>query len=152
MRVLIIEDLQLKIDEMTKFLLELDPSISIEIRTSYHAGLQVVLDSNDKYDLILLDMSMQNYNITQNEYGGDPINLAGYLLLDQMYNNEIENKVIVVTMYPYFGDGRVSLNDLHSRLLKEFPSIYLGHVFFSPPDTKWKDSLSKIINENFQLS
>jgi hypothetical protein len=151
MKILIIEDLQLKIDELTKFLLEFDPNIGIETKMSYHAGLEAVLNPNNNFDLILLDMSMQNYDITQYEYGGDPINLAGYLLLDQMYNNDIEYKVIVVTMYPYFGDGRVSLNDLHSRLLLDFPSIYIGHVFFSPPDTKWKESLRIIINENFKM-
>ena len=151
MRILIIEDLQLKVDELTKFIKELIPNAQVEIKMSYHTGLEEVLNNHNNYDLILLDMSMQNYDISQNEFGGDPINIAGMLILDQMYNNDIKSKVIVVTMYPSFGEGSVSLNALHNRLKSDFPENYLDHVFFNSNDDKWKENLKDLITKNFEI-
>ncbi|WP_316846527.1 hypothetical protein [Pedobacter psychrodurus] len=148
MRVLVIEDLQLKIDELTKYLendLQVD---SITVRKSYNSGLDEVLFRSAEYDLIILDMSMQNYDISQNEPGGDPINLAGLNILDQMYFREIPNKVIVFTMYGNFEEVGVSLFDLHEQLSKDFSENYLGNVFFNGSDDTWKDEMNKIIFNN----
>lgn len=148
MRILIIEDLQHKIDELSKFLIEVLDHPEIVIRKSYQSGLEEVLEHHDEYDLLLLDMSMQNYDIAKNESGGDPINLAGLHILEHMYSKEINNKVIVVTMYGNFGEENYSLIELHERLSRDFPDIYQGHVFFSASENEWKDKLHLLITKS----
>lgn len=148
MKVLIIEDLQLKIDELSKFLKDRFDITDVTVRKSYNSGLEEVLFYYQQYNLILLDMSMQNYDISQSEPGGDPINLAGLNILDQMYYRNIPNKVIVVTMYGNFEEAGVTLHDLHIKLQNDFPENYLGNVFFNASDDSWKDGLYKLMEKS----
>lgn len=147
MRFLIVEDLKHKADELTLFIENNYKDSSITTRTSYQSGLEEILVNSNLYDVILLDMSMQNYDISQNEYGGDPINLAGKFILEKMYYEELETKVIVVTMYGNFLDDKVSLRDLDLNLRQEYPDNYVGSVFFSSSEEKWKDDLSFMIKK-----
>ncbi len=149
MKVLIIEDHKHKVEELKSFLNETYKKVTYEIRTSYHSGLKEVILNHSSYDLILLDMSMHNYDIAKNETGGDPIPLAGQLILDQMYNKGIDTKVIVVTMFETFAEKK--LEDLHYSLNSDFKDIYLGYVYFSPSEGKWKNNLKNMINENFKI-
>lgn len=147
MKVLIVEDHKHKEEELKLFLKETYEDVFCEVKTSYHSGLKEVVLNHLNYDLILLDMSMHNYDIAKNETGGDPIPLAGQLILDQMYNRGIDTKVIVVTMFETFADRK--LEDLHNSLNSDFAEIYLGYVYFSPSEGNWKNNLKNMINENF---
>jgi len=147
MRVLVVEDHKHKIEELTQFIDDNFSDMEYETKTSYHSGLKEVILNHTKYDLILLDMSMYNYDIGKNENGGDPIPLAGQLILNQMYNKGIETKVIVVTMFETFAGKR--LEDLDASLSKDFKDIYIGYVYFSASEGKWKNNLKNLITENF---
>lgn len=144
--ILIIEDDQYKLEKVRSFLHQEFPEIGVTEKTSFHGGFEEVVDNYRKYDLVLLDMSMQNYDISTNEAGGDPAPLAGKSILTQMYFREIPTKVIVITMYERFQDG-TQLKDLNSTLSEEFPDNYLGYIFFSHLDNKWINELKSIINE-----
>lgn len=143
--ILFIEDDQYKLEKIKKFLENEYPDIKLSVKTSFHSGFEEVVDKYQLYDLILLDMSMQNYDISSEEAGGDPAPLAGKSILTQMYFREIPTKVIVVTMFDRFQDG-TELKDLHSTLLEEFPDNYKGYVFFSHLDNKWMNDLKIFIN------
>ncbi len=149
MKILIIEDHKHKIDELSKFLKDSIPNVTYEVRMSYHSGLKEVVLNHNKYDLILLDMSMHNYDIAKNETGGDPIPLAGQLILNQMYNKEINTKVIVVTMFETFAGKK--LEDLDTSLSKEFSDIYIGYVYFSASEGRWKNDLKNMIQKTFVI-
>lgn len=140
-QVLIIEDDQYKLEKIKAFLEAEFPLIKLEIRTSFHGGFEEIVDNHSVYDLVLLDMSMQNYDISAFESGGDPAPLAGKSILTQMYLREISTNVVVVTMYENFQDG-TKIKDLHTSLQEEFPENYIGYVFFSHVDNKWKNDLS----------
>lgn len=145
-KLLIVEDNQKKLEKLKDFLdCEFEDLELIE-RTSYNsAAKEIVLNYSD-YDLILLDMSMQTYDITDEESGGEPEPLAGKNILKQMYLREIFTKVIVVTMYENFVDGtRITQLD---ELLKElYPENYCGYVFFSHSNFEWQFSLKESINK-----
>ena len=152
MRILIVEDLQVKIEELTGFLSSLISHVHLTVRKSYQSGLEEIIDNHEFYDLILLDMSMQNYDASKDESGGDPINEVGLHILDHMYYKDIMNKVIVVTMYANFGQDNYSLEELNARLYNDFPDNYLGCVFFNASDGKWKADIKKLITENFKIN
>jgi DNA-binding NarL/FixJ family response regulator len=144
-KILLIEDDQYKLEKIKTFLETEYKGIGITVKTSFHSGFEEVVDNHHLYNLILLDMSMQHYDISTDEAGGDPAPLAGKSILTQMYLREINTKVVVVTMYERFQDG-TKINDLHTNLSNEFPDNYKGYVFFSHIDNKWKNDLKSYIN------
>lgn len=145
-KVLLIEDDQYKMEKIKSFIENDFPDIELIIKTSFHGGFEEIVDNYQYYDLVLLDMSMQNYEISSNEAGGDPAPLAGKSILTQMYLREIPTNVIVVTMYEHFQDG-TKIKDLHSTLAEEFPDNYKGYVFFSHIENKWKIDIRKYLNK-----
>lgn len=145
-QILFIEDDQYKLEKIKTFLQKEFPLIEVTVKTSFHSGFEEVVDNFKKYNLILLDMSMQNYDISTEEAGGDPAPLAGKSILTQMYLREISTKVIVITMYERFQDG-TELKDLHSTLSDEFSDNYKGYVFFSHLDNKWMNDLKTFIKD-----
>lgn len=145
-QVLLIEDDQYKLEKIRTFLANNHKDISLTIRTSFHGGFEEIVANHKRYDLILLDMSMQNYDITAHEAGGDPAPLAGKSILTQMYLRDIVVNVIVITMYEHFQDG-TRIKDLNTTLTEEFADTYRGYVFFSHMDNKWQVDISSFLKK-----
>jgi DNA-binding NarL/FixJ family response regulator len=145
-RILFIEDDQYKMEKIKAFLEAEYADLKLEIRTSFHGGFEEIDENHQNYDLVLLDMSMQNYDISAHESGGDPAPLAGKSILTQMYLREIPTSVVVVTMYENFQDG-TKIKDLNTSLNEEFPENYKGYVFFSHMDNRWMNDLKQFIEK-----
>lgn len=140
MKVLLIEDNEHKIRQIDQFLKENFESIELTLKMSYNSGLRELIKTQD-YSLILLDMSLPNYDIVPGESGGDFEKYAGKYLLNEMYRREINIDVLIVTMYPNYVDEEFS-----AELKDDFPN-YLGVAYFdvNEPDG-WKNELSRILN------
>ena len=134
MRILIVEDNQKKLDKLKEYISKEFPDYEITDRQSYNSATKEIVLNYKNYDLMLLDMSMQTYDISEDEMGGEPEPLAGTKILSQMYLREITVKVIVVT--------------LDENLRNEYADIYCGYVFFSHSNNEWQSNLKKIINES----
>ncbi len=146
MRILFIEDHPYKQGQIFGFLTEKYPSAKVTIKNSYNSGLKELKENNSDYDVILLDISMPNYDISAEESGGDFLPLAGKLILKEMYLREIDTKAIVVTMYGSFEDG-TKMNDLDTQFKTEFSDNYIGYVYFSAVSTEWRKQLEILINK-----
>ncbi len=147
MNILFIEDHPYKLGQVLNLLTESFPEAKVEVRNSYNSGLRELITNNTNYDLLLLDISMPNYDISPEENGGDFLPLAGKLILKEMYLREIPTKAIVVTMHGSFEDG-TKLAELDSKLKSEFSDNYIGHVYFSAVSTEWKLQLEKLIKQS----
>ncbi|WNH12284.1 response regulator [Thalassobellus suaedae] len=145
-RILIVEDNEKKIEKLRDFLNEEFPEIAVEEKRSYNSALKEIAINYDNYDLILLDMSMQTYDISNEESGGEPEPLAGKNILKQMYLREIPTKVIVVTMYENYIDG-TKIKQLDIELSKNFPDNYFGYIFFSHSNFDWAKKLEQEIKK-----
>lgn len=139
MKILLIEDTENKVNQLIAFFENEFPESTLVVKGSYHSGLKEVIVNND-YDLILLDISMPTYDIQPGEFGGDPVPLAGKLILKEMDLRDIETNVIVVTMYENFVDG-TRLDKLHAQFETDFANNYKGFVYFSADDISWKENL-----------
>lgn len=146
MKVLFIEDHPYKQGQVLEFLNETYSSMVVTTKSSYNSGLKELVLNSSHYDLVLLDISMPNYDITSEESGGDFIPLAGKLILKEMYLREIPTKAIVVTMHGSFEDG-TKMIDLDNMLKSEFKDNYIGYVYFSAITNEWKNQLGKLINQ-----
>jgi hypothetical protein len=104
---------------------------------------------SNSYDLILLDMSMHIYEKTAEENGGSFETYAGQMILNEIDINEIDTKVIVVTGYDVYSDGK-TLDALKLELREEFGDFYIDTVYFIGSEDKWKLELSNLININFK--
>lgn len=146
MKVLIIEDDDLKYSHISKYCKEILPSAKFKWEKSFQTGLNELLDN--EYDLILLDMSMHIYEKSSEESGGSFETYAGRMILSEIDINEIETKVIVITGYDIYNDGK-TLATLKQELREEFGTFYLDTVYFIGKDEGWKAELNELIKKNF---
>ncbi|MDK2773332.1 MAG: response regulator [Flavobacterium sp.] len=145
-KILIVEDNQKKLEKLKTFLYEEYVDIEITERMSYNSATREIVLNYNNYDLILLDMSMQTYDVSDDESGGEPEPLAGKNILKQIYLRNIPIKVIVVTMYENFVDG-TKIKELNEELIQEFNENYCGYIFFSHINLEWSIKLKELINK-----
>lgn len=145
MKVLLVEDYEEKANNIMEFLTQEFPGFEVERCTAYNTAQETIFENPDKFDLILLDMSMTTYDLVADASGGKPEPTAGRDLLEGMYLREITTPVIVVTMYNVF--GRKELSAFHKELLADFPQNYKDYVFYSSQRNDWKKDLKNKINK-----
>lgn len=145
MKILFIEDHPLKQAQFNKFVLENFSDCEIETKNSYISGLKELIKNYKTYDVLLLDISMPNYDISPEDSGGDWMPLAGKNILKEMYLRDIPTKAIVVTMHGSFDDG-TKITELDDELQKEFTDNYIGYVFYSQINEDWKDKICQLLN------
>lgn len=147
MNILIVEDQKDK-QEKIRALIEGKKGVraKIHVEESLRGGLKFVLENKDTLELIVLDMSMPNFD-PEDHSGGDysPESFAGKELLEQMDLRSIVVPVVVVTQYASFQEGAVSLAQLSSNFTESFPDIYLGAVYYNAALETWKDELTQYL-------
>lgn len=144
-RILLVEDYEEKANNIIAFLKIEFPDLEVERCTAYNSAQETIFENPNRFDLILLDMSMTTYDLSTDASGGKPEPTAGRDLLEGMYLREITTPVIVVTMYNVF--GRKELSAFHEELLESYPQNYKSYVFYSSQRSDWKNDLKKKIKE-----
>ena len=144
MKILFIEDHPLKQAQINRFVLEKFTDSKIEVKNSYISGLKALKENYLNYDVMLLDISMPNYDISPEDGGGDWMPFAGKKILKEMYLRDIPTKVIVVTMHGSFDDG-TKITELDRELQSEFSENYIGYVYYSQINEDWKDKLYQLL-------
>lgn len=144
MRVLIVEDDPSKAEDLADFLNEEYPPVLIDEGKSFQSGLRLVLE--DRHDLILLDMTMTNFDRSLEDEGGRPHHFAGREILRQMTREGIATPVIVVTHFGRFGEEaeEVTLSELKAELEIRF-SNYFGTVHYRSNVDDWRAQLRGLI-------
>jgi len=147
MKILLVEDVEDKREQIMEFVLENIDCEMVEVR-SFHSGLKAIKES--QFDLILLDMTIPTYDFTATESGGRSQSFGGRLLLYEMVRRGILSKVIIVTQFDLFGEGEdeISISDLSQQLQEQFPENYLGTVQYNIQDLSWKEPLLHLLNSN----
>ncbi|EOI7439889.1 TPA: response regulator [Yersinia enterocolitica] len=149
MKILIVEDDLYKSKAIENFIIEEFGFNEITCKESLSSGIFEVLDNPD-YSLILLDMSMPSFDVSEKDpSGGVPESYAGEDFLAQLSLLEIKIPVIVVTQFDNFGggDSSLSLTSLNQKLLSKHPDIYQGSVYFKSTSNEWKLNLKYRINK-----
>lgn len=145
MKILFIEDHPLKQAQIIRFVSEKFIDCEIATKNSYISGLKELKINHNKYDVLLLDISMPNYDISSEDSGGDWMPLAGKNILKEMYLRDISTKAIVITMHGSYDDG-TKITDLDRDLQKEFSDNYIGYVYYSQINEEWKENLCQLLN------
>jgi DNA-binding NtrC family response regulator len=145
MRVLVIEDDDLKTDRVRSFLAGEIPDVKVEVAKSYKSGLRALVART--HSLVILDMTLPTFDIQPGADGGRPLSLGGQELLRQMKRRSAMYPTAVVTGFDSFGSGpeAVTLARLDEDLRKEFGSFYLGCVYFNATSEDWRDKLRELV-------
>lgn len=145
-RLLIIEDNESKLSKLRQFCEENLKGYEIEDRRSYNSALSEVVHNGRRYDLILLDVSMNTYDISPEESDGEQEPLAGSNILRFMKLRKIMVPVIVVTMYESFVDG-IKIDKLDEGFREKYPEFYKGFVYYSLRNEDWITHLKELIEK-----
>ena len=148
MRLLIVEDDEEKASRVSDFMgLTYKPD-SVVIARSLQTGLRAALGQT--FDLLLLDMTMTNFDRTLKDDGGRPHHFAGREILRQLQREGIHLPIIVVTQFGRFGEESeaMTLTDLESELKSRY-SDYLGTVHYRSNADNWKLQLETLIGDRF---
>lgn len=146
MKVLIVEDDQNKLKQLVNYIYQDWPDAKVTEKRSYQTGLRELI--NEKYDLLLLDMTMPTFEVSFRESGGRPRAFAGKEILSHMEWKKIDVPVIIVTQFESFGEGKntTSLNELRTQLEGSYRQ-YKGTVYYSAASDKWKQQLGLLIGQ-----
>jgi CheY-like chemotaxis protein len=144
MRVLIIEDDENKLKQICDYIIDLGFSINITTKRSFQSGLKAIV--TDKFELIIMDMSMPTFDITPSSSGGRFRTYAGKDIMEEMQRLEIEKSVIVITQFDIFGEGDnyITLLELTKELEKNYFKFYRGTVYYNASESNWKHDFEKL--------
>lgn len=142
-KILIIEDDKVKIERFSSFFENDD----FTIRESFHSGLKELIDFYDKYDLLILDMTIPLWEKGSSDFGGNYEQFGGERILREMKRRKKEMPTILVTMFDIFPspEGNITFEQLNSHLKLSFPNFYLGAVFYNASEDNWKIDLEKLV-------
>lgn len=137
MRCLIIEDDQIKLEKIIDYIISIG-CIEPVVRNSFQSGISEILEN--KYEIIILDMSLPLYDTSK---GGDmsrPKYFGGRDILKEMKRYKCKSYVVVMTQYHHF-DGQMNLKELDTELITNYMENYKGYIFYSNEDEDWKNEL-----------
>lgn len=147
MKLLIIEDDPNKAHEIINFIKTIESDIVWDYKKSYQSGLKELQSNN--FDLVILDMSLPTFDVNKGEDAYKFRHLAGQEILNEIKRKAINAKVIILTQFERFGEGKqyITLSDLKLQLRKNYREIYLNTISYQPNKTNWKIELLEIINQ-----
>lgn len=145
MRVLIVEDNHNKLKQIKLFLKQTYPKVCIHDAVSYTAGLRRIYE--ERWDLLLLDMSLPIYDIGQQETGGDKKSIAGKEIMKRMIHRRIFIPTVIVTQFDTFGEKEISINALNKEFEETLNRVWQGTIGYEDSTNKWKIQLKALIDK-----
>jgi CheY-like chemotaxis protein len=149
--ILVIEDDGNKLTQLCGFLKESFQDVEIRTARSLQGGIKQVRASIP--DLVVLDMTLPNFDATPDDAGGQTHNFGGKEFLKQLDRFDIKVPVVVVTQFITFGRGSqtIELGDLDKELKASFSPNYTGSVYYHASIHRWKEELQRLIKVQLQI-
>lgn len=148
MEILYVEDEQNKARQVIQAIRESIPSANILLKNSYNAALMEI--SRENLDLILLDMSLPLYDISESmeyEEDNDFEPFAGIDLLEELVRIDSEKKVVIITAFDVLGedDNKINLAQLDKKMKEEYKDNYRGIIYYNSSSLEWCHKLVELI-------
>lgn len=142
----LVEDSGPKAERIVDFLHQHSPDASLQTLGSYHSALEAI--ERRCPDVLLLDMSLPNFDRGPNRREGRLRALGGYEIMRKLRLRNLTPKVIVVSQLEEFGEGeeRITFPEVTEKCASEFPSIFVGSVYFGQgSNSTWPTELSALL-------
>lgn len=150
MNILYVEDEEEKAREVVTYLEEKN---NVVLKKSYSSGVSAIYD--DKYDLILLDMSLPLYDYgSEDEDENEFDTFAGIDIIDELVRLERTEKVVIITAFDILGedDNRVDVHQLDERLKAEYERNYIGTIYYDVSSLEWRRELQEIVKKHENIN
>lgn len=149
MRILYVEDDVSKVTDVRNLLDDVIPINNLVIKNSLTSGI-IELRKN-KFDLILLDMSLPLYDFKESDNDGDFETFAGIDILEEMKRIKLSTNVIIITAFDVLGENKLNLDQLNKEMLQDYGSIYKGIIHYKTTTLEWSNSFKKLIEKNYKI-
>lgn len=148
MKLIIADDETPKLSNVEAAVRALFEATDLEIRTSRSVRATIAMLLSWPADLLILDMSLPTFDVSQDEPGGRPQGFGGMEVLRHMDFHEIAVPTIVVTQYDAFLEAGkpVDLSVLSARMKVEHPSTFVDCVYYAPMRDTWRGKLQSTID------
>ena len=145
MKILIVEDDENKRGHIESFLRVERRETDVHQAASVISALQMI--RSHSFDLIILDMTLPNYDIGEDRSSGGMHAFGGEEVLRQMNRFKISTPVIVFTQFETFGKPPDSMNleELNQSMHEKFPRTYKGAVYYHAAIHDWTLELGDMI-------
>jgi len=142
MRILLVEDDEFKSDRLKIFLEDTYPNSEITLARSVNTARRAI--KSDKFDVIVLDMSLPTFDVSPGESGGRPQGFGGREVLRDMKRSGLSTPVIIVTQYEAFDSQgqKMDLPSLARILESEYPDTFRQVVYYNAATDEWKQKLN----------
>lgn len=147
MNILLIEDEVAKEEELQEFFSSRYGPCDYHTARSVRSAVDA-LRASLSIDLIVLDMSLPTFDISDSESGGSPQGFGGVEILRYLQKLGSLTPVVVVTGFEAFtlGDRIVNLDELRRRFSNEYPENFRGAVYYNVMLTSWAEELEECIS------
>lgn len=146
MKILLIEDELAKRELIEQALHALRPDIIISCGRTVQQAIHLLRE--DKYDLIVLDMSLPSRESRPG--GAQPVSqpTGGVEVLLELHYEERTDRVVIVTQYPdiEFDKKLYPLAKAKQLLAKSLTVQIFDVIHFKPREQDWRDQLGKAIS------
>lgn len=143
MKILLVEDDEHKMNDIINHLSSLHKKFEIKTAKSVESGVQAAYD--DHFDLILLDMTIPNFDITEKSDGGKSFKNGGELIVRELLDEGIEFCCAVITQYETFNNE--TIDQISQRIKQVCGKNYYGYVKYSTNNDSWKGNLKELIED-----
>lgn len=145
MKILIVEDNEIKLNKLKGCLLGHFPSVDISEVASYSSAVNILMSHS--FDLVVLDMSLPSFDKKGLENGGRIRTFGGREIASQMKRRKIPTPFLIVTQYDGFtlGDKYLTIPELDEQLQAKYQDQFLGVIYFDAINNSWRNEITEII-------
>jgi CheY-like chemotaxis protein len=146
--ILIVEDDDNKLTQLSHHLHRIVPEAEIATARSLQSGLRSLKQTVPS--LVVLDMTLPNYDASPDEAGGQTHPFGGREFLSQIDRFDIQVPVIVVTQFETFGKAPhvMKLINLDAELRNSFPRVYCGAIYYHAAVEGWQEQLTTLVQQS----
>lgn len=141
MRILLVEDDKHKMNDIITYLDTFKQKIEVKTACSVESGVQSAVDT--PYDLLLLDMTIPNFDITEKSDGGKSYKNGGEIVVKELLDEEVDFRCAIITQYETFNNE--TIDQINQRIRKLCQANYFGYVKYSTDNDSWKAKLKDLI-------
>ncbi len=142
-RILVVEDDPNKARLLAQYVRDRWPHVELTERQSFQSGLRELLVA--EYDVALVDMAMPTFDAGAQK---KPRHYAGRDILREVVRQGRRAKILIVTQFETFGDGKdvMTLEQLRAQLRSDYPQAYIGTVFYQPAELAWQAEIAALVS------
>lgn len=145
MKILLIEDDNLKYELLAGFIKDSIQSVVILRAASYQAGVSRL--SVESFDFVLLDMTLPVSDLELSPVGMEWLTFGGQLVLRECKRRRVAARIVVVSQYKTFvrDNEEVSFEQLRDEILQQNEGLVVGCVRLDRAADNWKQEILRLI-------